>query len=48
MSNFQINKPNKHGESPLQIAAIKGDLKQVKLLIKQGAAVNARDHAGSF
>ncbi|KAL5256451.1 hypothetical protein ACHWQZ_G011630 [Mnemiopsis leidyi] len=42
----KINKPNKHGESPLQIAAIKGDLKQVKLLIKQGAAVNARDHAG--
>lgn len=42
----KINKTNKHGESPLQIAAIKGDLKQVKLLIKQGAQVNTRDHAG--
>jgi len=42
-----INKPvNKSGETQLHICAMKGELDRTKSLIKQGADVNCKDHAG--
>ena len=42
-----INKPiNKSGETQLHISAMKGDIEVTKNLIKQGADVNCKDHAG--
>jgi len=37
---------NDHGELPLHRAARRGDVKQTKKLIRDGADVNCRDYAG--
>nr|XP_043892549.1 ankyrin repeat domain-containing protein 12 isoform X1 [Solea senegalensis] len=42
----KINKRNERGETPLHMAAIRGDAKQVKELISLGADVNVKDFAG--
>jgi ankyrin repeat protein len=42
----KVHKRNERGETALHIAAIKGDAKQTKRLIKAGADVNVRDFAG--
>ncbi|XP_060224231.1 ankyrin repeat domain-containing protein 12 isoform X2 [Meriones unguiculatus] len=42
----KINKRNERGETPLHMAAIRGDVKQVKELISLGADVNVKDFAG--
>ena len=39
-------KPNEVGDTPLHEACIKGDLKRVESLIRQGHEVNPRDNAG--
>lgn len=43
----KINKRNERGETPLHMAAIRGDAKQVKELISLGADVNVKDFAGT-
>uniref|UniRef100_UPI00398F0FC1 ankyrin repeat domain-containing protein 12 isoform X2 n=1 Tax=Pristiophorus japonicus TaxID=55135 RepID=UPI00398F0FC1 len=42
----KVNKRNERGETPLHMAAIRGEAKQVKELISQGADVNVKDFAG--
>ncbi|XP_008054203.1 ankyrin repeat domain-containing protein 12, partial [Carlito syrichta] len=42
----KVNKRNERGETPLHMAAIRGDVKQVKELIGLGANVNVKDFAG--
>ncbi|XP_056276686.1 ankyrin repeat domain-containing protein 12 isoform X2 [Pseudoliparis swirei] len=42
----KVNKRNERGETPLHMAAIRGDAKQVKDLISLGADVNMKDFAG--
>ncbi|XP_064873007.1 ankyrin repeat domain-containing protein 12-like isoform X2 [Oncorhynchus nerka] len=42
----KVNKRNERGETPLHMAAIRGDAKQVKELIGLGADVNIKDFAG--
>ncbi|XP_069778481.1 ankyrin repeat domain-containing protein 12 isoform X2 [Narcine bancroftii] len=42
----KVNKRNERGETPLHMAAIRGETKQVKELISQGADVNVKDFAG--
>ncbi|XP_068093280.1 ankyrin repeat domain-containing protein 12 isoform X2 [Hyperolius riggenbachi] len=42
----KVNKRNERGETPLHMAAIRGDLSQVKELIRLGANVNVKDFAG--
>lgn len=42
----KVNKRNERGETPLHMAAIRGDVKQVKELISLGADVNVKDFAG--
>uniref|UniRef100_A0A8C7KDT9 Ankyrin repeat domain 12 n=1 Tax=Oncorhynchus kisutch TaxID=8019 RepID=A0A8C7KDT9_ONCKI len=42
----KVNKRNERGETPLHMAAIRGDAKQVKELISLGADVNIKDFAG--
>ena len=42
----RANKRNERGETPLHLAAIKGDGLQAKKLIKAGADVNVKDFAG--
>ncbi|XP_052390260.1 ankyrin repeat domain-containing protein 12 isoform X2 [Carassius gibelio] len=42
----KVNKRNERGETPLHMAAIRGDVKQVKELIELGADVNVKDFAG--
>ncbi|XP_053913370.1 ankyrin repeat domain-containing protein 12 isoform X1 [Cuculus canorus] len=42
----KVNKRNERGETPLHLAAIRGDVKQVKELISLGANVNVKDFAG--
>ncbi|XP_064187229.1 ankyrin repeat domain-containing protein 12-like isoform X1 [Anguilla rostrata] len=42
----KINKRNERGETALHMAAIRGDVKQVKELIRLGADVNVKDFAG--
>lgn len=37
---------NERGETPLHIAAIKGDQEQVRQLLQRGADPNTRDFAG--
>ena len=44
----KVNKRNERGETSLHVAAIRGDVKQTKRLIKAGADVNIRDYAGVF
>lgn len=43
----KVNKRNERGETPLHMAAIRGDAKQVKELISLGADVNVKDFAGT-
>ncbi|XP_045430673.1 ankyrin repeat domain-containing protein 12 isoform X5 [Pipistrellus kuhlii] len=43
----KVNKRNERGETPLHMAAIRGDVKQVKELISLGANVNVKDFADS-
>ncbi len=42
----KVNKRNERGETSLHVAAIKGQIKQTKRLIKAGADVNVKDYAG--
>ncbi|XP_045061866.1 ankyrin repeat domain-containing protein 12 isoform X2 [Coregonus clupeaformis] len=42
----KVNKRNERGETPLHMAAIRGDAKHVKELISLGADVNVKDFAG--
>ena len=42
----KMHKKNEKGETLLHIAAIRGDAKQCKRLIKAGADVNVADNAG--
>jgi len=42
----KLHKRNERGETPLHLAAIRGDVKQAKKLIKNGADVNVADYAG--
>lgn len=44
----KVNKRNERGETPLHMAAIRGDAKQVKELISLGADVNVKDFAGTL
>ncbi|XP_033118522.1 ankyrin repeat domain-containing protein 12-like [Anneissia japonica] len=41
----KANKRNERGETPLHLAAIRGDAEMTKSLIKQGAEVNVQDFA---
>ena len=41
-----ISKRNERGETPLHVAAIKGDAHKVAQLISKGSNVNATDYAG--
>jgi len=43
-----LNKRNERGETALHVAAIRGDVKQMKKLIKSGADVNMKDYAGNL
>jgi len=43
----KLNKRNERGETALHVAAIRGDVKQMKKLIKTGADVNIKDYAGN-
>ncbi|XP_068103083.1 BRCA1-associated RING domain protein 1 [Hyperolius riggenbachi] len=45
-SNFSVNKKNIKGETLLHVASIKGDLKGVVELLKNGANPNVKDNAG--
>ncbi|KAL2096857.1 hypothetical protein ACEWY4_006064 [Coilia grayii] len=42
----KVNKRNERGETPLHMAAIRGDVAQVRQLISLGADVNVKDFAG--
>lgn len=42
----KVSRRNGKGETPLHMAAIKGDLRRAKALLKAGADVNVQDHAG--
>ena len=42
----KVNKRNDRGETPIHLAAIRGDSKQTKRLIKAGVDVNVKDYAG--
>ncbi|XP_076449038.1 uncharacterized protein LOC143285550 isoform X3 [Babylonia areolata] len=42
----KVNKRNERGETPLHIAAKRGDVKHARRLIKSGASVNVADYAG--
>ncbi|MCF6808536.1 ankyrin repeat domain-containing protein [Thiotrichales bacterium 19S9-12] len=42
-----LNKPNKHGQSPLMIAIINNKTEMVKFLLAQGADVNCQNENGS-
>ncbi|VDK31764.1 unnamed protein product [Gongylonema pulchrum] len=42
----KVHKKNERGETPLHVAARKGEHRQCKKLIQDGALVDARDYAG--
>ena len=42
----KANKRNQLGETPLHLAAIRGDVKLAKKLMKEGVDVNTKDYAG--
>jgi len=42
----KLTKRNERGETALHVAAIRGDVKQMKKLIVGGADVNVKDYAG--
>ena len=44
----KINRRNEHGETIVHIAARKGDLKQLRKVLKAGANVNEADNAGEI
>ena len=44
--NPRVYRRNERGETPLHIAAIKGDITNIKKLIKDGADVQLKDYAG--
>ena len=41
-----VNRRNERGETPLHVAAIRGDVLKVRDLISQGANVETTDYAG--
>ena len=41
-----VNKRNKVGETPLQLACIRGDVDRVRMLLEAGADVNNKDNNG--
>lgn len=43
-----VNRRNERGETPLHVAAIRGDVHKLKALIAQGADVNTEDYAGKI
>ncbi|XP_047740674.1 ankyrin repeat domain-containing protein 12 isoform X2 [Hyalella azteca] len=43
-----VGKRNERGETPLHVAAIRGDVERVQQLIARGSDVNAVDYAGKF
>ena len=45
-SRRSVSGRNVRGEQPLHRAARRGDVKQTKKLVKDGADVNCRDYAG--
>jgi ankyrin repeat protein len=45
-SGADVNAGNNEGETPLMIAALKGNPDNVKLLLNAGANINARDQRG--
>lgn len=44
----KLHRRNEHGETIVHIAARKGDLKQLRKVLKAGANVNEADNAGMF
>ena len=44
----KLHKRNERGETPLHLAAIRGDAKQIKKLIRNGVDVNVTDYAGTY
>lgn len=44
--DLQVHKKNERGETPLHVAARRGEYRQCKKLIQEGALINARDYAG--
>lgn len=44
----KVFKRNERGEMPIHLAAIRGDIKLLKKLIKAGADVNVADFAGKL
>lgn len=48
MMSSRARNRNERGETPLHIAAIRGDEDQVRILLEQGADPNAKDFAGKW
>jgi len=46
LPGINMNVSNGHGETPLHFAAMGGHTDAAKLLIRQGASISQRDHAG--
>lgn len=44
----KVNKRNERGETRLHRAAIRGEVRRIKELIKEGADVNVKDFAGEI
>ena len=44
--NPRVYRRNEHGETPLHLAAIKGDVAGLRKLFKDGAEVGVKDYAG--
>lgn len=45
-SILKVHKKNERGETPLHVAARKGEHRLCRKLIEEGALINARDYAG--